>query len=70
MPLQKLIGLVALAIGAALLFFAWNASNAPIDQLSETLTGRFTDNTMVYLIGGLIGIVAGGALLFRGSARS
>lgn len=68
MSLSSIIGVVAAAVGIALLFFAWRASNAPVDQVSEALTGRFTGNTMWYLIGGVIGVVAGGALLLRGFA--
>ncbi|MCD1625872.1 MAG: DUF3185 family protein [Paracoccaceae bacterium] len=66
MSQSKTIGLVVLAIGSILLFFAWRASQAPVDQISEALTGRFTENTMLYLVSGLIGIVAGIALLLRG----
>lgn len=65
----NIVGLVALAVGAMLLFFAWRASQAPVDQLSEALTGRFTDNTMLYLLGGIAGIVVGVGLLLRGYAR-
>jgi len=66
MSQSKMIGLVVLAIGGVLLFFAFRASQAPVDQISEALTGRFTDNTMLYLVGGLVGVVAGIALLLRG----
>ena len=66
MSQSKTIGLVVLAIGSILLLFAWRASQAPVDQISEALTGRFTENTMLYLVSGLIGIVAGIALLLRG----
>lgn len=66
---KNTIGLVVFAVGAALLFFAWRASNAPVDQVSEALTGRFTGTTMWYLVGGVIGVVAGGALLFRSLKR-
>ena len=58
-----------LALGGVLLFFAWRASNAPVEQLSEALTGRYTDNTMWYMIGGVVAVVAGIALLVRGGAR-
>ncbi|WP_371039419.1 MULTISPECIES: DUF3185 family protein [unclassified Rhodosalinus] len=68
MTLPSIIGAVALVVGVALLFFAWRASNAPVEQMSEALTGRFTGNTMWYLIGGVIGVVAGGGLLLRGFA--
>ncbi|MCC5986005.1 MAG: DUF3185 family protein [Rhodobacteraceae bacterium] len=69
MTQTNIIGLVALAVGAVLLFFAWQASQAPMDRMSEALTGRFTGNTMWYLLGGVAGVVAGAALLWRGYAR-
>jgi hypothetical protein len=69
MTQTNIIGLVALAVGAVLLFFAWRASQAPMDQMSEALTGRYTGNTMWYLLGGVVGVVAGVGLLWRGYAR-
>lgn len=63
LSLRRVIGLVALAVGAILLAFAYSASNAPVDQLANTLTGRFTDNTMAYLIGGTAALIGGGALI-------
>ncbi len=70
MSQSNILGLVALALGSFLLFFAWRASDTPVDQLSEALTGRFTNNTMWYLVGGLIGTIGGLALLLRGRTRS
>jgi hypothetical protein len=69
MTQTNIIGLVVLVAGAVLLFFAWRASQAPVDQMSEALTGRFTGNTMWYLLGGVVGVVAGAGLLYRGFAR-
>jgi len=69
MTLTNLIGLVALAIGCVLWFFAWQTSNAPINQLAEQLTGQYTDRTMMYLIGGLAGVLVGGGLLLKGFKR-
>lgn len=66
MSQSRILRLVALIVGGVLLFFAWRASSTPVDQVSEALTGRFTNNTMWYLVGGLIGVVAGLALLLRG----
>lgn len=62
----RIIGLVAVAVGVILLMFAYNASNAPVDQISNTLTGHFTDNTMLYLIGGVSALIGGGALVMSG----
>ena len=69
MTQTNIIGLVVLLLGAVLLFFAWRASQTPLDQMSEALTGRFTGNTMWYLLGGVVGVVAGTGLLYRGSAK-
>lgn len=69
MSMARIIGPVLLVVGAALLFFGWRASNAPVDQMSEALTGRFTGNTMWYLLAGLVGVVAGIAVLIRGGSR-
>jgi drug/metabolite transporter (DMT)-like permease len=60
----KLIGLVLLVVGIALLFFGYQSTQSVGDQITETLTGRFTDETMWYLIGGAAAVVAGGFLAF------
>lgn len=65
----KIVAFIALAIGAALLFFAWQGSDAPVDQVTEALTGRYSNTTMWYLIGGIASVAAGAALLLRGNAR-
>jgi len=62
----QLLGIVALAVGAVLLYFGYNASQAPIDQLTNTLTGRYTDNTMWYVIGGVAMVATGIAVTFFG----
>ncbi|KAB7627684.1 DUF3185 family protein [Alkalilimnicola sp. S0819] len=61
---NKLIGLVLLVVGAILLFFGWQASQSVGEQVAETLTGRFSDETMWYIIGGAVCVVAGGFLAF------
>jgi hypothetical protein len=70
MTQSNILGLVALAVGALLLFFAWRASNAPLEQLSEAMTGRYSSGTMWYVVGGVVGVVAGAALLYCGSIRN
>lgn len=63
MALPKVIGIVLLVVGIALLLFGWNASQSLGDQVTETFTGRFTDETMWYLIGGAAAAAAGVFLL-------
>ena len=62
MKASQMAGIVALVLGAVLLGFAYHSSNAPLDQISSTLTGHYTNQTMWYLLGG-IGITLGGGLL-------
>jgi LPXTG-motif cell wall-anchored protein len=66
MNMNQIVGVVAVALGAVLLGFAYHSSNAPMDQISETLTGRYTDNTMWYLVVGVAAAVGGGLLTLFG----
>ena len=70
MSRSNIFGSVVFILGFVLIYVAWRASNAPVEQMSEALTGRYTDNTMLYLLAGIAGIVAGGALLMRDLLRS
>jgi hypothetical protein len=63
---NQIIGVLLVAVGLFLLVFGFNASQAPLDQVSETLTGKFRDSTMMYLLGGVVAVVAGGALALLG----
>ncbi|MCF3629573.1 DUF3185 family protein [Thalassospiraceae bacterium LMO-SO8] len=64
MNMTKAVGLAALAIGLVLLGFGFNAKDAPLDQLHNSLTGRYTDETMWYIVGGFLALVFGGIALF------
>ncbi|MEQ8251423.1 DUF3185 family protein [Oceanibaculum nanhaiense] len=66
MNTSRIVGIVALAIGVVLLIFAQQATQAPVEELSNTLTGRYTDETMWYLVAGVAAAVGGGALLIFG----
>jgi drug/metabolite transporter (DMT)-like permease len=63
---NQIIGLLLVAVGLFLLVFGYNASQAPLDQVSEAFTGKFRDSTMLYLLGGVVAVVAGGALAMLG----
>ena len=70
MKQSNIFALVAFALGIVLLFFAWRGSNAPVDQMAEAMTGRFTGNTMWLMIAGIIGVLAGGGVFVRGLMRA
>ncbi len=66
--MYRIVGIVLVVVGIVLLGFAYNAAQAPLDQISSTLTGRFTSQTMLY---GIVGIAAalGGVLLLVSGRR-
>lgn len=61
-------GIVLLVLGAVLLIIGLNSSDSVADQVSETFTGRFTDSTMWYIIGGA-GLGLMGLLLLVGGGK-
>lgn len=66
---QKLMGVVLLVVGVALLVFGVNASHSFADQVSHTFTGHFTDATTWYILGGIGCGVAGLVALLTGAGR-
>ena len=62
MGTPKIIGIVLVVVGVLLLFFGYQASQSMGEQLAETVTGRFSDETMWYIIGGVAALVAGAFL--------
>lgn len=61
---SKLIGIALLALGLVLLFFGINATDSPTEEIGEALTGKYSDGTMMYLVGGGVAAVAGLFMLF------
>ena len=69
MRMTQILGAVALVIGLVLLGFAYHASNAPMEQVSEAITGRYTNQTMWYLILGIAAAVGGVLLVAFGRPK-
>ena len=66
---QRILGVVLLVVGVILLFVGINASHSMADRVSNTFTGRFTEATTWYIIGGIASALLGLLiLLFRGKA--
>jgi hypothetical protein len=70
MSSQRILGFVLLAVGVIVLLFGLNASDSVTDTVKEGLTGRFTDKTMWYIVGGAAMAVLGGALTLFGGGRA
>ena len=67
---QRITGIVLLVIGVAVLIFGLNASHSVADRVSDTFTGRFTEATTWYIIGGAASGLLGALLLAFGGGRS
>jgi len=61
---SKLLGIILLVVGIGLLYFGYQSTQSVGGQVTETLTGRFADETMWYLIGGAAATAAGAFLTF------
>jgi hypothetical protein len=66
MKSSQLFGVVIFALGIQLLHLAYNASNAPVDQIANAVTGSFTSQTMWYLFGGIAATLGSGLLFLVG----
>jgi Protein of unknown function (DUF3185) len=68
---SRIIGLILLIVGVGLLVVGMNASHSVADQVSNTFTGRFTQATTWYIVGGIAcGLVGVFAMIGGGRARS
>jgi len=66
MNVSRSLGIAIFFIGLAALGIAYNASDAPLEHISETLTGRYTNATMGYFITGMIAVMIGGFVVLAG----
>jgi hypothetical protein len=63
MNTKRLIGVALLVVGLVLLYFGYQSSQGLDDQISEALTGEYTDTTMWYWILGAASAVVGLVLI-------
>ena len=66
MSTTKLVALVLIVVGGALLYFGYTASGSALESVTETATGRYSDQTTMYLIGGAACAAVGVGLLLFG----
>jgi hypothetical protein len=66
MSTTKLVALVLIVVGGALLYFGYTASGSALESVTETVTGRYSDQTTMYLIGGAACAAVGVGLLLFG----
>lgn len=64
MPLLRVLGIALAVAGVVFLVIGLNATDSPVEQLSETFTGKYTSQTLWYIAGGLGAIIGGGMVAF------
>ena len=62
---KALLGIALLVGGLILLYFGYNASESITEGVTEAVTGRYSDETMYYLIGGAVASIVGLAMLVK-----
>jgi hypothetical protein len=70
MSSQRILGVVLLVVGVGVLVFGLNASHSIADRVSDTFTGRFTEATTWYIIGGLAAGLMGLLMVTFGGGRN
>ena len=66
---KRVLGIVLVVVGALLLYFGYQKTGAVTEKAKQTITGDYTDRTMLYLVGGAAAGFAGIALIALGGAR-
>ena len=70
MSLQRIVGIVLLVVGAVLLVMGLKASDSFVDQVSDTVTGKYTNSTTWYIVGGIGTAVLGLLLVLLGRGKA
>lgn len=65
MNLMRLLGIGVVVAGVFFLIVGLNATNAPVEQLSQTFMGKYTHETLMYIAGGLAAIIAGAVVAIQ-----
>ena len=60
-------GIVLMVVGVVLLAIGMNSSHSVADQVSNTFTGRFTQATTWYIVGGIAAGLTGLLVLLFGA---
>lgn len=68
MNMKRIIGVALLIVGAVLLYFGLQSTDSFGEKIVEGVTGRYSDGTMGYIIGGAVSAALGLALLVFGRA--
>ncbi len=69
MSTNRILGIALLVIGVGAVIVGMNASHSLGDQVSNTFTGHFTQQTTWYILGGIAAGVVGIVMMIAGTGR-
>jgi len=69
MTVGRIVGIALLALGVVMLVFGFTATDALVERAAKTVTGRYSDQTMFLIIGGIVSAVVGLGLTIFGGRR-
>lgn len=69
MNMKRGLGIALLIVGAVLLYFGLQSTDSFGEKIVEGVTGRYSDGTMGYIIGGAVSAAIGLGLLVFGKGR-
>lgn len=64
MSISRIVGIVLIVVGVVVIVMGVSASNSFADSLSTTFTGRLTEGTLWYFIGGGVSALVGLLMTF------
>jgi hypothetical protein len=70
MSTQRIFGVVLLVVGVVLLVIGMNSSHSMADRVSNTFTGRFTESTTWYIVGGIAAALLGLLMVLVGRGKA
>ena len=70
MSQQRILGLILLVGGLVLLYFGLHATDSVGESVKEGITGKYTDKTTWFIIGGAAASIGGLALTAFGGGRT
>jgi len=65
---NRILGIVLLVAGLIVLYLGLQAADSVGETIKEGLTGKYTDKTTWYIVGGAVATIAGAGLAFFGPA--
>lgn len=66
----RVVGLMMLFAGIILFIFGISASQTVTEKVVESVSGRYTEHTMWYIIGGIVLMIGGSTLMYTNRGHS